>query len=249
MIKFFRHIRKSLLMENKTGKYFKYAIGEIVLVIIGILIALQINNWNENRKTNIKVGTYLFALSEEVNNNIERLERTKTYAQNNLKKTLGVLEDLNDDSKNIDSDYMYNSRLNPIYKTELESSVFQDILNSDILGNINDNKLRGQILKISVLLEEYDRLNDNSQESWKEYMLPYFQQHLNVTNLWDSLSVVKMPKLKFKNNLKAFVNNKEFANILALRMRMLANINNRTTEYISQLKELKESLNKNQSHD
>ena len=58
-----------------------------------------------------------------------------------------------------------------------------------------------------------------------------------------------MPKLKFKNNLKAFVNNKEFANILALRMRMLANINNRTTEYISQLKELKESLNKNQSHD
>ena len=50
MIKFFRHIRKSLLMENKTSKYFKYAIGEIVLVVIGILIALQINNWNEERK-------------------------------------------------------------------------------------------------------------------------------------------------------------------------------------------------------
>ena len=50
MIKFFRHIRKSLLMENKTSKYFKYAIGEIVLVVIGILIALQINNWNENKK-------------------------------------------------------------------------------------------------------------------------------------------------------------------------------------------------------
>jgi hypothetical protein len=50
MIKFFRKIRQNLLMENKTGKYFKYAIGEIVLVVIGILIALQINNWNENRK-------------------------------------------------------------------------------------------------------------------------------------------------------------------------------------------------------
>ena len=47
MIKFFRHIRQTLIMENKTGKYFKYAIGEIVLVVIGILIALQINNWNE----------------------------------------------------------------------------------------------------------------------------------------------------------------------------------------------------------
>jgi hypothetical protein len=54
MIKFFRKIRQNLLMENKTGKpilsagrYFKYAIGEIILVVIGILIALQINNWNE----------------------------------------------------------------------------------------------------------------------------------------------------------------------------------------------------------
>jgi len=50
MIKFFRHIRQNLIMENKTSKYLKYAIGEIVLVVIGILIALQINNWNEERK-------------------------------------------------------------------------------------------------------------------------------------------------------------------------------------------------------
>lgn len=48
MIKFFRTIRQNLIMENKTGKYLKYAIGEIVLVVIGILIALSINTWNEN---------------------------------------------------------------------------------------------------------------------------------------------------------------------------------------------------------
>ncbi|MDP3313955.1 DUF6090 family protein [Lutibacter sp.] len=50
MIKLFRNIRKNLLNEGKTSKYFKYAIGEIALVVIGILIALQINNWNEKRK-------------------------------------------------------------------------------------------------------------------------------------------------------------------------------------------------------
>ena len=47
MIKFFRNLRQSLIMENKTSKYFKYAIGEIVLVVLGILIALQINNWHQ----------------------------------------------------------------------------------------------------------------------------------------------------------------------------------------------------------
>lgn len=50
MIKFFRKIRQNLIMENKSGKYIKYAIGEIFLVMIGILLALQVNNWNEGRK-------------------------------------------------------------------------------------------------------------------------------------------------------------------------------------------------------
>jgi hypothetical protein len=50
MIKFFRHIRRRLLSENKISRYLIYAIGEILLVVIGILIALQINNWNENLK-------------------------------------------------------------------------------------------------------------------------------------------------------------------------------------------------------
>ncbi len=58
MIKFFRKIRQNLLMENKTGKYFKYAIGEILLVVIGILIALGLNNWNEDRKS-IRTSTIL----------------------------------------------------------------------------------------------------------------------------------------------------------------------------------------------
>lgn len=53
MIKFFRKIRQNLLSEGNTGKYFKYAIGQIVLVVIGILIALSINNWNEERKEGI----------------------------------------------------------------------------------------------------------------------------------------------------------------------------------------------------
>ena len=59
MIKFFRKIRQNLLSQGKTGKYLKYAIGEIILVVIGILIALGINNWNEERN-NSKEETKAF---------------------------------------------------------------------------------------------------------------------------------------------------------------------------------------------
>jgi hypothetical protein len=67
MINFFRKIRQNSLMEkNKTGKYFKYAIGEIVLVVIGILIALTINNWNESRKGDIRLNAGLQELKSEL---------------------------------------------------------------------------------------------------------------------------------------------------------------------------------------
>ena len=70
MIKFFRNIRQSLHNEGKTSKYFKYAIGEIVLVVIGILIALQVNNWNENRISFTKKEKLLNALKIEFKSNL-----------------------------------------------------------------------------------------------------------------------------------------------------------------------------------
>lgn len=66
MIKFFRVIRQNLLSEGKTGKYIKYAIGEILLVVIGILIALSINNWNENQKTKANIKNSLIALKNDL---------------------------------------------------------------------------------------------------------------------------------------------------------------------------------------
>lgn len=71
MIKIFRKIRYDLMEKNKTGKYFKYAIGEIILVVIGILIALQINNWNENKKTENKRQDYYNQLLDDLNKDIE----------------------------------------------------------------------------------------------------------------------------------------------------------------------------------
>jgi hypothetical protein len=94
MIKFFRKIRQNLLFEGKTGKYLKYAIGEIVLVVIGILIALQINHWNEERKDRILEKEYIARLKGEMLKNLESSTNQILYSSfqiGNVDKLLSAL--------------------------------------------------------------------------------------------------------------------------------------------------------------
>ena len=74
MIKFFRKIRQNLISDGKTGKYLKYAIGEIVLVVIGIVIALQLNNWNESRKNEDEFKAVLQQIFTVVDQDSENLK-------------------------------------------------------------------------------------------------------------------------------------------------------------------------------
>lgn len=85
MIKFFRHIRHSLINQSQMGKYFKYAIGEILLVVVGILIALWINNLNTERQLQKEKSTLLVSLEQELNENeIEFKNRVKLLTKANL---------------------------------------------------------------------------------------------------------------------------------------------------------------------
>ena len=68
MLTFFRRIRKDLFTEGAIPRYFFYAIGEIALVVVGILIALQINTWNEQRKSNRMEHSYLENLKVDLEN-------------------------------------------------------------------------------------------------------------------------------------------------------------------------------------
>ena len=95
MIKFFRKIRQKMLTENKFSKYLLYAIGEIVLVVIGILIALQINNWNESNKLKKEETLYLERLIIDLekdtfyyNKNIDRASLSIDRNNSFLKKTI-----------------------------------------------------------------------------------------------------------------------------------------------------------------
>lgn len=111
MIKFFRKIRYDLMEKNKIGKYLKYAIGEIILVMIGILLALQINNWNNDRierklETNI-LSEILVNLEKDVIN----LKSKIKYNENKYKVNTEVLEHLEQKTPLTDSLKYFYSRL------------------------------------------------------------------------------------------------------------------------------------------
>ena len=99
MIKFFRKIRQNLLFENKTGKYLKYAIGEILLVVIGILIAISINNWNYKRKTNNTIEDVYRIIQNDLLSDIEAIDKVlvRTKFRDSIFKRVLNNEMTNDD--------------------------------------------------------------------------------------------------------------------------------------------------------
>lgn len=128
MIKFFRRIRQKLLQENRFSKYLIYAIGEIVLVVIGILIALQINNWNENKKTEASLNQFLFEFKKELNYNIQDLEKGVSELKLHVEEKKSLLTNRNLDTMWLDyleeqivSKYI-NVSYNPTILRRLESA-------------------------------------------------------------------------------------------------------------------------------
>lgn len=103
MIKFFRKIRQNLLIENKTGKYFKYAVGEIVLVVIGILIALQINNWNEERKEKEREKKMVRQLLDDTKNDSIFYNSRLLFFTNQLTSYQAIIDLCNDNIADINS--------------------------------------------------------------------------------------------------------------------------------------------------
>ena len=160
MTTLFKKIRQKLLMENKTSKYFKYAIGEIVLVVIGILIALQINNWNENRKLEKTKYTLLLALKNELNNNVKALDhyylqihKTNSKFNKILLYSVGEYEIPNDSLKYYLSNMMYDRTLS------IFNSVEEEAINSGKFELLSDS------LKQSLsLLKDFTNSRNSIQD-------------------------------------------------------------------------------------
>ena len=246
MLKFFRNIRQRLLSDGKNSKYLKYAFGEIFLVVIGILIALQINNWNERNNQRNKLNTYLTSLVVELNSNVRRLDRAANQAKIHLEQSVDVIIQLNGDSAKDISSSDFNEFakvIGPFFKIELYSAVYKDLINSGVLENLKDEDLKRNIFRIERYLENYDEGFMNARQIWDDFLLPYYHEHKNVSAVFDSIAHVALPDLAFENDMEAFVNNRRFSNILVSRARQITNLNQTSEAIKSNFEELITEIN------
>ena len=127
MIKFFRKIRQDLLRDNKIGDYLKYAVGEIVLVVIGILIALSINNWNESRKNDLEQALLVKNIIEDLRLDFIHINKSSEQVSNQMNLIDDLISKIFDEKKKINYDSIglirFSSDFRPISQRNHSESV------------------------------------------------------------------------------------------------------------------------------
>lgn len=144
MIRFFRQIRQKLLTQNRVSRYLVYALGEILLVVIGILLALQVNTWNENRKNSRLRESYLENLMIDLKKDISGLEQLQqtnntmgeetAYLRSFLDNSLAVI-----DTTRLTYSIFYSGLIPNITTI---SSTYNDLVNSNNLNLFQDVQLK-----------------------------------------------------------------------------------------------------------
>ena len=182
MIKFFRQIRYDLMEKNKTGRYFKYAIGEIILVVIGILIALSINNWNSNRIQKQKESLLLSELNNEFKANKIQLDSVLAKHKHALKSVDYLISRLpikNVKSENLDSLSYHIYHLGTFYTFNPSGGVINSLMNSSSINIISNNKLRQLIIGWNDVLLDYQEEETLARDNYNNHLKQFEKEHFN----------------------------------------------------------------------
>ncbi|MGB5189981.1 DUF6090 family protein [Robiginitalea sp.] len=189
MFRFFRSLRQSLIGKNQSGKYLKYALGEIVLVVIGILIALQINTWNEGLVNKKKEKEYLNNLIEDLKtqeNLVNTQIRHEATMRGNCEKALKYLN-----AEKIPGDSVSKYLETVTRRTfVVNDPTFQDLKSSGNILLIKDSDLRKKILSFYQYLD-YSALviqtsNETSVAEFRHFLINHSVVNVNYL---DSLTV------------------------------------------------------------
>ncbi len=208
MIKFFRHIRKSLLSENKFSKYLIYAIGEIILVFIGIAMALQFNNWNEHKKEKEKERQVLSEIISDLDYTLFDLDRVLNKRTNNLNRTINSLKtiiNVLETNKPYHDSLAYHFRaVNAYDEIDFKTSGYQSLVSigTDL---VEDPKIRSAIGKFHT--SSINDVKGGFQEihlDFYSYMIDYYRKKFTTVFVADSLDKL------VPNDFEALKKDKEY---------------------------------------
>ena len=166
-------------MENKTRKYFKYAIGEIILVVIGILIALQINNWNEDKKNQKLIAAYKKSL-------LENLVQDSTVIADKITSIKSNIHEIQSFEKRVSEAQAPLDTILKIARFEYEFTITQgDHYENDTYGVLNatghialfDNKLITKLKELNSLQERAMTYNAQTFEAYRNVGMSYAQKY------------------------------------------------------------------------
>ncbi|MCB0461578.1 MAG: DUF6090 family protein [Flavobacteriaceae bacterium] len=208
MIKFFRKIRYNLMETGKTGKYLKYAIGEIILVMIGILLALQVSNWNEKRKDRIKEQSVLSSINKEFKMNKIQFDSVLYFhkkAYNGCNKLIAMFP-IDIERDNLDTiskhlwDAAYNWTFNPSQGT------INSIINTSSFDIISNDELRGLLVSWSDIVLDLQEDEIQNKKVVFEQMDPFFAGNIdynfNLKDKRNNLNVLESIKFEYLIRLR-----------------------------------------------
>jgi len=178
MIKFFRKIRYDLMEKNKTGKYFKYAIGEIILVVIGILIALQINNWNENSVAQARIEIRLTNMIQDLQSDIDETNEILSITKNRIIINQAILRrsDILGSIRNTDT--IYPDEISDNFKNpnaiisqnatfDGNMSTYNSFINSGEFYLIENQSLTKEIQRYYESIDELKEKGEAIESNWR----------------------------------------------------------------------------------
>ncbi|GGG60758.1 DUF6090 family protein [Bizionia arctica] len=206
MIKFFRKIRQNLLSEGKTGKYLKYAVGEIILVVIGILIAIAINNWNENRKDRKTENQVLQSVLVDLLSNEEILKKAELKIDRQINETKLFLELMRDEP--IDSSFHKVKKL-IAFSSEVEDVQLNlsgiEIIISNKIGLIKNDSIKREIVQYPVFFEGYKEQENLMRELKNNRIRPKIKDYISLENIATSSN-------NFSSNVRGLLSDRTLAN-------------------------------------
>lgn len=218
MIKFFRRIRQKLLTDNKFSKYLLYAIGEIALVMVGILLALQVNNWNEERKESLEEKALLLELKREVKQNIKLLTHQKVQLKdihNNFEMYFSYFQNP-DNSFNMDSIAKMTTAFEYEQDYRPNLSTLGSTVETDRINLIKDEKLRQSLDIMHGAINNLESTNEIRRKLKSEKSKPVLFKYFYTRNIW-SYRPDKLEKMRlnYTQNVGHFFSDIENQNIVA----------------------------------